>query len=310
MNPNPNFVGWAFEEPQISAKRISLTGRCWPQLLLGLLLILPGSDTTADPQLTIITLKHRPATQLLPLLKPLIRQGDYLAAENDKLLVRTDPNTLQAVRQIVSELDRSPITLLITVKQGGQLGDEINQVKGELSVKHGNFTAQTGGSAARIMARVEHPQNEITRSISATNQRTQERGHSEQQVKVGEGYEAHFFISQQIPTVSYQQGYYGQLHPAVSYRSAVTGFTVLGQITGEQVRLQIRSRKEKFSGRDDIRGQQIDTSLVTNLGEWTQIGGTTLGESRSQQGMLARTDLRQNQHQSILIKVDIVDESN
>jgi len=279
--------------------------------LVGLLLMACWA-TLAQAELTTLTLHHRPAEQLLPVIKPLIRQGDYLAGQNDKIFLRTDPATLQAVRQIVQELDRQPVTLRITVKQGQRLERESDQLTARIRLNHGDGRVVVGGSQRNSNGATLSAGGQSAGgygSISANSQTTADRDNSEQQLVVAEGYEALFYLSDQVPVVNYQQGVFGQLHPQVSYRSAVTGFSVIAELSGDQVRLHIHPQKQQFSGRDTISGQQLDTTLVTKLGEWQQIGAFNNDDSRSERGLLARTHRRQNQQQSIMIKVERVDET-
>jgi len=286
---------------------MNLTMRYWSQSLIGVWLISLSGFVAADAQLTVITLNHRPAEQLLPTLKPLIRQGDYLTGLNDKLFLRTDPATLSAVRQIVEELDRQPITLLIMVRQESQQNYKASRVTGNIIVRGGNGEIKIGDSDASLSTNRQRHENDIDGAVSATTLSTRDRNSSDQQVTVAEGFEAQFYVGQQIPVGGYQQGYYGLPQPTVSYKSAATGFTVLARLNGDQVNLHIRPRKENFTGGDYLETQQLETTVAAKLGEWTQIGSITDGSSRSGDDILSRTNHHRNQFQSIIIKVEKVD---
>ncbi len=276
-------------------------------LFISLLLFCITAVASADTPLTVITLDHRTAEQLLPTLKPLIRQGDYLAGQNGKLFIRTDPATLKAVKNIVSELDRRPATLVITVRQG-QL-DQLHQeeIAADVSVQQDRLSVELGGGSANVVTK-RHRENQLSAGVSVTNHETEDRNSSDQQITVSEGYEAHFYIGEQLPVVNLQQGVFGQLLPSVGYRSAVSGFSVIGRLQNDLITLKIQPQNENFSGRDRLNQQQIDTTLQVKPGEWTQIGRFTGADLHNQQVLLGRTSHRQNQQRSILIKVETLDE--
>lgn len=276
-------------------------------LIITLLLYWVTAVASADIPLTVITLDHRNAEQLLPTLKPLIRQGDYLAGQNDKLFLRTDPTTLKAVKNIVSELDRRLATLVITVRQSQM--DQLHQeeITTAVSAQHDRLSIKLGEGSNQITTD-RHHDDQSSAGLSVTTHETGDRNSSDQQITVSEGYEAHFYIGEQRPVVNLQPGVFGQLLPSVDYRSAVTGFSVIGRLRNDLITLKIQPQNENFAGRDRLNQQQIDTTLQVKPGEWTQIGRFTEANAQNQQRLLGRTGHRQNQQHSILIKVETIDE--
>ncbi|MEL0082482.1 MAG: hypothetical protein VW985_05510 [Gammaproteobacteria bacterium] len=282
----------------------------WSTLLVSLLLLCLSNLISANESLTVLTLKHRPADQLLSTLEPLMKEGNYLTGEGNKLFLRTDPATLEQVQQLLAALDKAPVTVRITVKQGAQVAAQDRRLEGEIRV--GRSTA--GGEPVKFQSAQGSDESTNTDglalSIAGSSLSTEDRDRTEQTVTVMEGHEAHFYLSQQIPTVSYQHGVYGHLQPGVEYRSALRGFSVIPRINGEQIQLTVRGQQEKFVGRDTLTGQQIETTLITRSGEWYQLGEHIHGETLKQRGTLLRTDLRNNQYQSILIKAEKIHEDN
>ncbi|RLA10163.1 MAG: hypothetical protein DRQ60_00235 [Gammaproteobacteria bacterium] len=274
-----------------------------------LLLALLSEIVAADTRLTIITLNHRPAEQLLPTIKPLIRQGDYLTGQNNKVFLRTDPATLHTVRQLISELDQLPATLLITVKQEQQHRHGTSQFSGHVNARVRDENRKTNDPEGSLPIDPRSLGTGVTGSVSTTHYNTRDRNRSELQVTVVEGYEAEFHISEEVPITEYQYGYFGLPRPALGYRSAMTGFVVVAQLNDNQVHLHVRPRKESFVGGNNLETQHLETTTVTTLGEWTQIGGITVGYNASGKGILARTNHHRNRNQSIMIKVEKIDTS-
>ena len=237
-----------------------------------------------------------------------MREGDYLAGEGNKVFVRTDQATLTQVQLLIATLDRTPVTLLITVRQGTHGSEQDHHLDGEIRLSEGVMQGESTKFQNTMGS--DNPRNKLSISISGNHLSTQDRNSTEQAVTVVEGHEAHFYISQQIPTINYQHGIYGALQPGVEYRSALSGFSVIGQVNGEQIQLTIRGQQEKFAGDDTLNGQQIETTLITRSGEWHQLGENKYGESLEQRGTLLRTDLRKSQHQSILIKAEKINEND
>ena len=71
----------------------------------------------------IIPLQHRMTDDVVPILRPLVAPGGTITGMNNQLIIKTTPDNLAEIKNVLQSLDRSPRRLLITVKQdiGGQI---------------------------------------------------------------------------------------------------------------------------------------------------------------------------------------------
>ena len=72
----------------------------------------------------------------MPILRPLMQQGEYLSGQNSKLLVRAEPATLQAITRIIKDLDRPLANLLITVSYDSQSQQISTGLEADVRVKN------------------------------------------------------------------------------------------------------------------------------------------------------------------------------
>ena len=68
-----------------------------------------------DP-LQIIDLKNRPADEIIPVLRPLLKPNDAITGTGFQLFIRTDANTLEEVTRLLQAMDKAPRNLIIKVR--------------------------------------------------------------------------------------------------------------------------------------------------------------------------------------------------
>ena len=102
---------------------------------LGALLPAPRAQA-ADMSIHVIQLHNRTADEVIPLIKPFLAPGAAASGTGYKLIVKTTPDNLQAIRTLLNDIDGGLRQLLITVRQnaagsGNQVG---TGVSGEIGV--------------------------------------------------------------------------------------------------------------------------------------------------------------------------------
>jgi len=101
------------------------------------LLILPAI-VTADPTiLEVIQLKHRTTDEIIPLIHPFLDKQGALNGMRGRLIIRTTPDNLQEIKQLLNEIDTAPRRLIITVKQdvGHAAARHLLRISGNVSKK-------------------------------------------------------------------------------------------------------------------------------------------------------------------------------
>src|SRR3990172_1973221 len=117
-------------------------------LLLYAALLLMSAHVGAEEITTeVITLKHRLAAEVLPIIQPLIPPPGGVSAMDAQLILRATPANLAEIRGLLDKVDRPPRQLLITVRQSARQDRQRDEmaVEGEVSAGGGKIELITGG---------------------------------------------------------------------------------------------------------------------------------------------------------------------
>jgi type II secretory pathway component GspD/PulD (secretin) len=142
-----------------------------------LLLWLFVSVAFAQGTLEVISLRHRTADQVIPVLRPLLEPGGVLSGQYNQLIVRTSPGNLAQIRAVLDSIDQPARRLTISVRfdatqdsrssRGDQVDQRIQVLEGgqaTISTGESRNYAQAGTGIA-IMPRVSG--NNVTLDIGA-----------------------------------------------------------------------------------------------------------------------------------------------
>ncbi len=218
-----------------------------------------------DP-LEIIELRSRLASEMVPVLRPLLAPDDALVASDGKLIVRTDPRTLAEIRRVVSELDTPARNLVLTVRHRGaetrrqagvsaggaiEIGEDGAVVIGRSAPEKG-VTVRGGAQELRSTAREEY----------------QLRALDGQPAYIDTGRIAHFPQHSIVPAPGG-----GAIAGGVGEVRARRGFYVVPRLQGDRVMLAIAPATDRFA---DTRGtvdvDRVTTTVSGPLGAWIALG--------------------------------------
>ncbi len=251
----------------------------------------------ADYPLEIVNLSSRPAEDLLPLLLPIAGPGGTVTGTGNTLFIRASPRTLEEIRRALQHLDRAPRNLLIQVRQnaesdrsGSGVGVAVDEVAGDRVRIRTGPPLPGGGTRVEAFSRNRRGEQEVS-----------------QEVRVLEGHRAFIAVGSDYP-VGYQERHSGPggtfSRSGVTYERRESGFYVLPRVTGDRVTLEISAFA---SGSLDRRGSTptgaVESQVSGNLGEWISLGGASVAESHSQQGLLHRADGQQRVDRDIYLRV-------
>lgn len=246
------------------------------------------APTGRAQQLEIIELKHRPADQLLPLLRPLAGNA-ALSGSGFTLFVRASAADLAQLRKAVASLDRAQRMLSILVRQESGANSGGGGVGGRVVIEPGN----SRGSAS-VWERT------ATASESVA-----------QKVTVAEGGSA--WISTGTSTLVPQRSVARTPGGVVIQESAVernydTGFSVSPRVNGDNVVLEIAAgRSVPVSGtRGTADTSRVATTVSGRLGEWIEVGSTNVSQSESRSGVMARSGDAAALEKRVWLKVEEV----
>lgn len=277
-------------------------------LVLGclvLLLCLAGQRPAAaqDMVLEVIPLKHRPVSEVLPIIRPFVDKRGTVTGMNNQLIVRTTPANLEELRRILERIDAAARRLVVTVRfdAADRGGTGRAEVAGEVGVGgDGKLTAgrPAPGTGDRVQITVRQT---AARSEFADTQ----------QIRVLEGNVAFIAVGQSIPIPERATTATGETtttHDTIRYKDVTSGFYVLPRLSGDRgdrVTLEISPHKAALSrhGGGAIDVQQMHTTVATRLDEWIEIGAVTRNEQTGARGIVFSTADRSDRHGRIFLRV-------
>jgi type II secretory pathway component GspD/PulD (secretin) len=259
--------------------------------------------TRAD-ELASITLQHRTAEDLIPLLQPLLPAGAVVTGAGDVLLVRADAATLAQLRTAVAAFDRAPRQLMITVGQSTSASARGGGIAGSATIGSGdvevgvNRPPQPGTSGATVIAGAGSTQDTV-RNVST--------------VRALEGFEVFIAVGESRPytTTTVTPGPWGTVTTSRStgFRDASSGFYAIPRLSGERVTLEISPRQQRFTGsarNGTIASQSLTTRASGRLGEWIELGGVDEVQNGTATGLVLWGTRAGAMRYSAWVKVDEV----
>lgn len=262
--------------------------------LLLLLFMLPAISL-AESVVEVISIYNRPASEIQPLLLPLLENTDQIVANGDSLIVKTSPGRLQTITNLIRKLDNPLNNLLITVIQS----------------RDTTAAQLNAGIGFDINVPLNHPADPRGR---VQGYYKQFQGHNNNQntqtIRTLEGVPAYIKVGNIVPITSnqiYRDGYgYPYENRSTQLVEATTGFEVTPRLVGQQVFLDVSPWSDRLNAQRQIQTQEVNTSIKATLGEWVDLGG--VNESTQSSGNTPFGYNRQSgQNQlHILVKVDVV----
>jgi hypothetical protein len=256
------------------------------RFLLSLLLFVAPA-VLAQGALEVISLRHRTADQVIPVLRPLLEPGGALSGQSNQLFVRTSPANLAQIRAVLDSIDQPARRLTISVRF-----DSAQQA------------ARSGFETdARISNRGSSLDTRIQDSRSAREERVDQR------IQVLEGGRA-LISSGETRPMRQRQVIQTPSGPVVQettvVQGAATGFEVVPRLSGSTVFLEIAPQREQFApgGSGAIRTERVASTVSGRLGEWIDLGGATSASVRSDGGILSSTERSAGGNRGVWVKVE------
>lgn len=269
-------------------------------LSLIFIILLYNISFAAETIIEVIPLFNRPASEILPLLSPLLEDTDRVIADGSSLLVKTTPERLGDIIMLIDKLDTPLNNLIITVIQS----------------RH--TTAKELNAAARINLNL--PRNERLQSsgrITGHYYQTEDQNSDEstQTIRTLEGNTAHITVGKTYPIQNVQIYNSGYGYPAVSttteFIDATTGFAVTPRLVEQnpslaeqQVVLDVSPWSENVNVQGQIETRGAQSTIRINLGEWVELGGIDENSYSSTNGNLTTIRQTGQNNRHILVKVE------
>jgi type II secretory pathway component GspD/PulD (secretin) len=222
----------------------------------------------------IVPLKYRTSADMLPMAQDFLGKDGQVSAYGNQLIVKAEPDKIQELKAMITQLDTAPKRLLISVDT-----NENNQ-------------QNTGDQQTRII-----------------NYSTASRDGGIQQVQASEGAPALIQVGQSVPITSSQTNSYGDYSSQTQYRNVTQGFYVTASVTGDIVHLAISTNRDRMSQErpDVVNVQSTDTTVSGRLGEWITLAGINRETQADKQSQTHSYSTQGRDDMTLRVKVDTLD---
>ncbi|POA43219.1 secretin [Pseudomonas sp. MPR-ANC1] len=241
--------------------------------------LLLGCSFSVMAATEIVPLNYRTSTDMLPMAQDFLGKDGQVSAYGNQLIIKAEPDKIQELKALITQLDTAPKRLLITVdtNENNGRGDEGYSVNG----------AQT-----RIISRS-----------------TASRDGGVQQVQATDGMPALIQVGQSVPITSSQGNSYGDYSSQTQYRNVTQGFYVTASVTGDIVHLAISTNRDRMSQErpDVVNVQSTDTTVSGRLGEWIALAGVNRQTQADKQGLARSYSTQGRDDMTLKVKVDALD---
>ncbi|RBL68796.1 secretin [Pseudomonas sp. MWU13-2625] len=236
--------------------------------------LLLGCSLSVMAATEIVPLKYRTSADMLPMAQDFIGKDGQVSAYGNQLIIKAEPDKIQEVKALITQLDTAPKRLLITVDT-----NENNQ-------------QNTGDQQTRII-----------------NYSTASRDGGIQQIQASEGAPALIQVGQSVPITSGQSNSYGDYSSQTQYRNVTQGFYVTASVTGDIVHLAISTNRDRMSQErpDVVNVQSTDTTVSGRLGEWITLAGVNRETQADKQGATRSYSTQGRDDMTLRVKVDSLD---
>jgi hypothetical protein len=278
---------------------------------LAALIFLALPVQSAEMVMEIIRLKHRLVGDVVPTLNALVAEGGVVTGLNEQLIIRTTPENLADLKNVLAALDAKLKQLRITVRQ---------DIDAHSQLREDELSARIGGGD--VQARVGRPGHGPGASITYGDgdNHVQYRNFSTQGahdadnthfVHAVEGTPAFIGAGTSVPLPEHSTvltPYGAAVHESIAYRDVGSGFYVLPRVAGDRINLEISPFAENLnrSGGGLIDSRGLTTTVSGRLGEWIPLGGAAEAFNDSTSGTLYSTRRQGSDVYDVWVKVEVV----
>jgi Bacterial type II and III secretion system protein len=275
---------------------------------------LTGAFAASDLVTEVITAGYRPVDEIVRILKPMVPRPGSVSGAYGKIIVRTTPENMREIKQILATLDRAPANLMISVRYS--INDEVRRDLYEAfgEVSGGNVGISTGrdaGSGRGLVISRQDGDRQAGVRIDQTQSVGSDAG--TQRVRVLEGKEAYIQSGRSVPVTGERVVVSGTgvttVQTSTGFKNVDSGFTVRARLSGnDRVSVEIfprRNRLDSGSGAIDVR--EASTVVSSPLGRWMEIGGIGGTSSERSRGIGTSSSSTTSSDYAIYLKVERLD---
>lgn len=261
-----------------------------------LLCLVVSINVMAETEFKIITLQHRFASDLLPIIEPMVGIDGTAKGINNELIMRASPERMREIEAIIEKLDAARVNRKITINRNNSMQSQRERIEASGNVRAGKVTVNNDRRARPNSGNID-----IENSKNNTQQ------NSSQFLNVLDGESAFIRVGQIVPftqewvTITRR---FVTIERITDWRDITTGFAVRPRTVGNQVELEITPRIARLNQQGFIDFEELTTVIRTNLGSWVDIGGTMQQNDDVSRRILGYQNSSGQQNSSLSIKVD------
>jgi hypothetical protein len=230
---------------------------------------------------------------------------------NGRLVVRAAPADMARIKQVLTQLDRAPRRLMISVRQSGTLEGTAQgaRLSGSIGGAHGRV--ELPDDQGRKGGTLEiHSGDDTLRARAEASQTSQSRDET-QRIQALEGHPAFIQAGVSQPVSAREAFVNGRgvvVYDTTRYHDVVRGFYVVARVEGERVTLELRTRNDIPTRRyGEARVEEASTLVSGRLGEWIEVGGISQ-DGGARAGFSGGVEERATrERQGIYLKVEELD---
>lgn len=282
----------------------------WPKAWIGVLL-LAGVPAAAQMRVEVVSLQHRLAEDVIPVIRPLLVEGGSVTGMNNQLVLKTTTDNLEQIRMVLDSIDQRLRQLRISVRQDADLYGNLTRQSISGRAELGDVTLRQEGRPERSGVSVGVGDEDANVRYQRHDQDTNQADRGTYQVQTIEGQPAFIRTGQAVPipqrTVTAPNGTL-VIQDTVQYYDADSGFWVLPRLSGDQVTLLIspRTTQVKSGPVPTFEVQSTETTVSGRLGQWIAIGGIEQSSRRTSREFLSGSSDQASENRTIQVRVDEV----
>lgn len=254
------------------------------------------SSFAGQNALKMITLKHRMAEDMLPIVQPMVGPDGTASAMNNVLIIRTTPERLAEVEQVVSRLDITQRNIRIEVSHGSSMQRE-----------SGRLSAGGRGRAGDAEIVIGSPGHRNGVHIDGDRGSSRSSRQSSQYLTVMDGASAFIAVGQSVPYTQQWAVYtqrYASMQQTTEFRDITTGFEVRPRYIGDEVEVEITPRIASLNANRTIDFETLSTRIRVKPGEWFDLGSTMHSRDEVSSAILSSGFDNASDTSALMIKVD------
>jgi type II secretory pathway component GspD/PulD (secretin) len=270
-----------------------------------------GASAAGAMVTEVIPAGYRPVDELIQIIRPMVPKPGSVSGAYGKIVIRTTPENMREVKEILSKLNRAPANLLISVRYAmdEEIRRDLLEAFGEVSGSNaGISTGRSAGSGRGLVISGQDDGQRAGVRIDQSNTVSSDAG--TQRVRVLEGKEAFIQSGQSVPVSEERVVVSGTgattVQRSTSFRNVTSGFYVRARLNGDdRVSVEVfpqRNRLDAASGSVDVR--EASTVVSSPLGRWMEIAGVSGTSTRSSSAIGAASNTRTSTRSATYLKVE------